>query len=31
MTRKDKNFYVACGVVITTVILTDFIIRLFAK
>ena len=31
MTRKDKNFYIACGVVFATVILTDFVIRIFAK
>lgn len=31
MTRKDKNFYIACGIVYTTIILTNFVINLFTK
>ena len=31
MTRKDRKFYIACGVVLTTVILTNFVINLFTK
>ena len=31
MTRKDRHFYVACGVVFATVVLTNYIINLFTK
>lgn len=31
MTRKDKNFYIACAVTFATVVLTNFVINLFAK
>lgn len=31
MTRKDRKFYIACGIVYVTVILTNFVINLFTK
>ena len=31
MTRKDRNFYIACGIVFATIALTNFVINLFTK